>query len=152
MQCVRKFCCPRVKWAVLSFLRARQNALPVCLCVYGCIGVHGLLWRGGLCVCDVGRGQPFLSMEAAQQETHGCVKGDPQGMWDFSLPEEMGILAGKPHGAGWKVRGWSEGGGIPSHLSKGNGSSTFACTVFRFQALQAGTVPYSLYSHWPSKS
>jgi len=26
------------------------------------------------------------------------------------------------------------------------------CCVFRFQALQAGTVPYGLYSPWPGKS
>lgn len=58
-----EICCPRAKWAVLSFPKARQNALPVCLCVYGCTGVHG--W-GKLCVCDVGSGQPFVGMEAVQ--------------------------------------------------------------------------------------
>lgn len=159
MQCVRKFCCPRAKWAVLSFPRARQNALPVCLCVHGCRGVHGLLRRGALCVCDVGRGQPFLSMEATQQETHSCVKGDPQGMWDFSLPEEMRVLAGKPHGAKPCHQCWMEGKGVvrgrwhtlPPVKGKWELYLCLPC-VFRFQALQAGTVPYCLYSPWPSKS
>lgn len=30
------------KWAVLSFPRARQNAMPVCLCV--CTWVHRCIW------------------------------------------------------------------------------------------------------------
>lgn len=63
-------------------------------------------------MCDVGRSQPFVSMEAVQQETHRCVKGDPQGMWDFSVPGEMGVLAGKPHGAGHHCQCWMEGEGV----------------------------------------
>lgn len=51
-------------------------------------------------------------MEAMQQETHSCVKGDPQEMWDFSLPEEMGLLAGKPHGAEPYHQRWMEGKGV----------------------------------------
>lgn len=101
VQCVRKFCSPRAKWTVPSFPRARQSAMPVCLCVYTwmhrCTRAAMIWW--GLCACDVGRGQPFANMEDVKQETHRCVKGNPQGMWDFSLLEEMGVFAGKPHGA-----------------------------------------------------
>lgn len=32
---------------------------------------------------DVGSGQPFVGMEAVQQESHMRVNGDPQGMWIF---------------------------------------------------------------------
>lgn len=53
VQCVRKFCCPRAKWAVQSFPRARQNALSVSVGVW----VHRCTWAamGELCACDVGR-------------------------------------------------------------------------------------------------
>lgn len=120
-----------------------------CLCICVCMGA-----------CDVGRDQPCVSMEAVQQETHGFVKGDPQGMWNFSLPEEMAILAGgKPHGAEPHCQCWMEGKGVVRGrwhpLPPVNGKwELYLCwhCVFRFQALQAGTVPYCLYSPWPSKS
>ena len=57
-----------------------------------------MIWQG-LCVCDVGRGQPLVSTGAVQRETPRCIRGDPQGKWDFSLPEEMGVPAGEPCGA-----------------------------------------------------
>lgn len=93
-QCVRKLGCSRAKWAVLGVLgQAECHGLCLSVCTWA-----ALIWQG-LCVCNVSKCQPLVNTGALQWENPGCVLGDPWGKWNFSLPQEMGVPAGEPHGA-----------------------------------------------------
>lgn len=86
----------------------------------------------------------------------------------WEIPEESGISACQRRwgfllqspmeqhltiSAGRKGRWWSEGRWhlLPPVKLKWELGLRLCC-VFRFQASQAGTVPYCLYSPWPGKS
>lgn len=163
VQCARKLGCPRAKWAVLGLPRCvgpgGALCLRVCACVRVYVGVHGLQWFGRGCVCATWAGvSPWWVQEMCSEKLQGIS-------WEFL--RESGISpcwrrwevpAGEPHGAAtcrWRgkerevvVRGEYL---LPPAKWKWELSLHLGC-VFRFQALQAGAVPYCLYSPWPGKS